>query len=153
VASESGIWPELPSESKVAANGDDLETALLAAEALQRDADRMSRAAFIVVVIAAGATIIAFAIAVDQAVGSHWWAVLASSVAIALNAFIAAQVVARLLRMRALKNSLADRIVVMLREVSTDIYDREKWSHLRRRALTVRLSAFPITGREREYEV
>jgi hypothetical protein len=152
VDSESSIWPEQPSQSKAPANGDDLETALLAAEALQRDADRASRAAFVVVVIAASATLVAFGLAVDQAVGSHWWAVLASSVAIALNALVAVQVVARLLRMRALKNSLADRIVVMLREVATDIYDRENWSHLKRRAVRVRLSAFPIAGPEREYE-
>ena len=144
------LWPKGPEHEGGAAIGDDVEAALRSAEALQASAGRYLREARVVATIVAAATVVAVALAAGEAAQSHSIAAIVTGAAIIANVVAGYVAVVRLRSEFALRQRLANDIVVMVRVVAVDVAEREKWSEVKKRTVAIRLSSFPIRPVQRD---
>lgn len=148
--SEMDLWPRDPEREGGAAAGDDVEMALRSAEALQAGAHRYLIGARVITAIVAASTVVAVALAAGEAAASHPVAAIVAGAALAAGVVVGYVIVGHLRSEFALRQRLANDIVVMVRVVAADAAERERWSDVRRRTLAIRLSSFPIRPVQRD---
>jgi hypothetical protein len=145
------LWPEDPEYEGGAATGDDVEMALRSAEALQAGAGRYLRGARVITTIMTAATVVAVALASGEAAASHSIAAIVTGAALVANVVAGYVAVVRMRAEFALRQRLANDIVVMVRVVAADVAEQEGWSDVRKRTVAIRLSSFPIRPAQRQH--
>jgi hypothetical protein len=142
---------------RASVTGEDVEAALRVAEGIAAEADLAARQdamdriwASIAGAVALSAAALTVALLGDH-VGTAWfrWFVAIATAgllgALAASWWSIVRLHARRRSLRA-RTDLAKDIVGMLREVTLDVAERERWSYIRLEAMKLRLSAFPLTG-------
>jgi hypothetical protein len=138
-------------------SGEDVEAALRVAEGIAAEADLAARqdAMDRIWASVAGAVTLAAAALTAAVLGDHvgtaWFRWFVAVATAGLLGALAASWWS-ILRLHSRRRStgarmdLAKDIVGMLREVTLDVAERERWSYIRLEAVKLRLSAFPLAG-------